>query len=111
MPTWLIEDGHIKGIEGSMRDITTRKIQENALKQLNSELTASNEMKNELLSIIGHDLRNPISGSLQLLNLTLMDFKSNTAEELHMYLLQMKQELSNANQPAGGLVIMGKSSI
>ena len=93
----VIENGVFKGVEGSMRDITTRKLQEDALKQLNSELTVSNELKNELLSIIGHDLRNPISGSLQLLNLTLMDFKSNTAEELHMYLLQMKLELSNAN--------------
>ena len=91
------EDGVFKGIEGSMRDISIRKMQEDALKEMNLELTASNELKNELLSIIGHDLRNPISGSLQLLNLTLMDFKSNTAEELHMYLLQMKLELSNAN--------------
>lgn len=93
----IIEDGAVVGTEGSLRDITTRKFHENALKDLNTELTASNELKNELLSIIGHDLRNPISGSLQLLNLTLMDFQSNTAEELQMYLLQMKQELSNAN--------------
>jgi len=104
----VVEDQVFKGIEGSMRDITTRKIQEDALKELNSELTVSNELKNELLSIIGHDLRNPISGSLQLLNLTLMDFKSNTAEELHMYLLQMKHELSNANNLLEDLLAWAK---
>lgn len=104
----VIEEGTFKGIEGSMRDITTRKRQEDALKELNLELTASNELKNELLSIIGHDLRNPISGSLQLLNLTLMDFNSNTAEELHMYLLQMKLELSNANNLLEDLLAWAK---
>jgi PAS domain S-box-containing protein len=93
----IFENGVVTGIEGTLRDVTTRKFHEDTLKALNSELTASNELKNELLSIIGHDLRNPISGSLQLLNLTLMDFQSNTAEELHMYLEQIKQELSNAN--------------
>ncbi|MEJ5961037.1 PAS domain S-box protein [Pedobacter immunditicola] len=104
----VMEDGIFKGIEGSMRDITIRKLQEDALKALNLELTVSNELKNELLSIIGHDLRNPISGSLQLLNLTLMDFKSNTAEELHMYLLQMKLELSNANNLLEDLLAWAK---
>ncbi|WP_432712597.1 PAS domain S-box protein [Pedobacter sp.] len=93
----MFEDGVFIGIEGSMRDVTTRKLQENALKNLNTELTASNQQKSKLLSIIGHDLRNPISGSLQLLDLTLMDFKSTPPDELHQYLSQMKQELSNAN--------------
>ncbi|MET3115759.1 PAS domain S-box-containing protein [Pedobacter sp. CG_S7] len=104
----VIEDGVVQGTEGSLRDVTTRKFQEIALKTLNTELTASNEQKNKLLSIIGHDLRNPISGSLQLLDLTLMDFESNTADELHMYLSQMKQELSNANNLLEDLLAWAK---
>lgn len=104
----VIEDGVIQGTEGSIRDVTTRKFQEIALKTLNTELTASNEQKNKLLSIIGHDLRNPISGSLQLLDLTLMDFESNTADELHLYLSQMKQELSNANNLLEDLLAWAK---
>lgn len=104
-----IENGVITGTEGSMRDVTTRKYQENALQALNSELTASNEQKNKLFSIIGHDLRNPISGSLQLLNLTLNDFESSSADEIHSYLSTMKTELSNADALLDDLLTWAKS--
>ncbi|WP_316836335.1 PAS domain S-box protein [Pedobacter nutrimenti] len=103
------ENGLVVGTEGSMRDITARKSQDNALKALNTELTASNEQKNKLLSIIGHDLRNPISGSLQLLDLTLNDFQSSSAEEVHTYLSMMKQELSSANELLEDLLTWAKS--
>jgi PAS domain S-box-containing protein len=103
------EDGVVVAIEGSMRDVTTRKFHENALKALNSQLTASNNQKAKLLSIIGHDLRNPISGSLQLLDLTLMDIESATATELHSYLSKMKSELSNANELLEDLLSWAKA--
>lgn len=105
----LIEDGVVKGTEGSMRDVTVRKFQENALKALNTELTASNDQKSKLLSIIGHDLRNPISGSLQLLNLTLMDFESSSAEDVQNYLSMMRAELFNANNLLEDLLAWAKS--
>jgi PAS domain S-box-containing protein len=104
-----VENGVIMGTEGSMRDVTRRKFQENALQALNTELTASNEQKNKLFSIIGHDLRNPISGSLQLLDLTLNDFESSSAEEVHSYLSMMKTELSNANVLLEDLLTWAKS--
>jgi PAS domain S-box-containing protein len=93
----IIENGKVVATEGSMRDVTTRKFQENALKALNSELTASNEQKNKLLSIIGHDLRNPIGGSLQMLEFILDDLTSTDESELKSYLIAMKEELSSAN--------------
>jgi PAS domain S-box-containing protein len=105
----VIEPGKALTIEGSMRDVTTRKFQENALKTLNIELTESNEQKNKLLSIIGHDLRNPISGSLQLLDLTLMDYESTSALEIHAYLSKMKEELSNANELLDDLLTWAKA--
>lgn len=105
----IIENDVIVGTEGSMRDVTTRKFHENALRALNTELTASNEQKNKLFSIIGHDLRNPISGSLQLLNLTLMDFESSSADDVHTYLSTMKTELSNANDLLEDLLTWAKS--
>lgn len=105
----IVENGVITGTEGSMRDVTTRKFHENALQALNTELTASNEQKNKLFSIIGHDLRNPISGSLQLLDLTLTDFESSSAEEVHSYLSMMKTELSNANVLLEDLLTWAKS--
>ena len=105
----VLEDGHIIGTEGSMRDVTARKFQENALKALNIELTASNEQKNKLLSIIGHDLRNPISGSLGLLEMTLTDLYSMSVDDIHLHLSMMKQELSNANELLEGLLTWAKS--
>ena len=105
----IIEKGQVVGTEGSMRDVTTRKFQENALLALNTELTASNEQKNKLFSIIGHDLRNPISGSLQLLDLTLNDFESSSADEVYTYLSMMKTELSNANVLLEDLLIWARS--
>jgi PAS domain S-box-containing protein len=95
--------------EGTLRDVTARKFQENALKALIAELQESNEQKNKLLSIIGHDLRNPISGSLQLLELTLEDYESTTPEEIHVYLTKMKQELSNANELLEELLTWAKA--
>lgn len=105
----ITEAGKAVATEGSLRDVTTRKFQENALKALNTELQASNEQKNKLLSIIGHDLRNPISGSLQLLDLTLMDYESTSAIEIHAYLSKMKQELSNANELLEDLLTWAKA--
>lgn len=105
----IVENGVITGTEGSMRDVTTRKFHEHALQALNSELTASNEQKNKLFSIIGHDLRNPISGSLQLLDMTLTDFESSSADEVHTYLSMMKTELSNANALLEDLLTWAKS--
>ncbi len=105
----IIENGVITGTEGSMRDVTTRKFHENALQALNTELTASNEQKNKLFSIIGHDLRNPISGSLQLLDMTLTDFESSSADEVHSYLSMMRTELSNANALLEDLLTWAKS--
>lgn len=105
----IVENGVITGTEGSMRDVTTRKFHENALQALNTELTASNEQKDKLFSIIGHDLRNPISGSLQLLDLTITDFESTSVEEVHAYLSMMKSELSNANVLLEDLLTWAKS--
>ncbi|WP_428331568.1 PAS domain-containing sensor histidine kinase [Mucilaginibacter sp.] len=68
------------------------------LKSLNKELVASNEQKSKLFSIIGHDLRNPISGSLQLLGLTINDIDDTPAVDLHTNLIHIKQELSGASE-------------
>jgi PAS domain S-box-containing protein len=105
----IMENGVMVATEGSMRDVTIRKFHENALQALNTELTASNEQKNNLLSIIGHDLRNPISGSLQLLDYTLADFESSTPDEVRSSLSLMKQELSNANNLLEDLLSWAKS--
>jgi PAS domain S-box-containing protein len=94
----LQENNQIIGAEGSMRDITLRKQHEDQLKVLNAKLEALNEQKNKLFSVIAHDLRNPISGSLSLLELAFMDIETNTKEELVEYLVLMRNATSNANE-------------
>jgi signal transduction histidine kinase len=105
----IFENGTLLTTDGSMRDVTVRKLQENILKTLNMELTASNKQKNNLLSIIGHDLRNPISGSLQLLTMTMDDYESSTAGETQISLSIIREELSGANNLLDNLLEWAKS--
>jgi PAS domain S-box-containing protein len=46
---------------GVVRDITERKLTQTQLEQKNVELTQLNELKNQSLDMVDHDLRNPLS--------------------------------------------------
>ncbi len=105
----IVENGTLLTTDGSMRDVTVRKLQESVLKVLNAELTESNKQKSNLLSIIGHDLKNPISGSLQLLNMTLDDYESSTEDEIKSSLSMIRKELSSANDLLENLLEWAKS--
>jgi len=94
----IIEEGEVIGSEGSIRDITFRKLQENELMSLNTELKALNTHREKLLSIVGHDLRNPVAASLKLAELAMMDVEEATKEELTEYICKMKAGLQNANE-------------
>lgn len=94
----IIEDGEVVGSEGSIRDISLRKLQENELTSLNTELKALNNHREKLLSVVGHDLRNPVAASLKLTELALMDLDSTSKEELVEYLSKVKEGLNNANE-------------
>jgi PAS domain S-box-containing protein len=104
----VIEGGRV-GTEGSMRDITIRKLHEEELEALNAKLKALNEQKNKLLSVIAHDLRNPIAGCLSLLNLAFMDIEASTKEDLTEYLNLMRDATSNANALLEELLEWAKS--
>jgi len=94
----IIEDGQVVGSEGSIRDITLRKLQENELTSLNTELKALNTHREKLLSIVGHDLRNPVAASLKLAELAMMDVDDATKEDLLEYISKMEAGLQNANE-------------
>ena len=94
----IIQNGIVVGSEGSIRDITQRKVQENELTMLNTELKAINKHREKLLSVIGHDLRNPVAASLKLAELALMDIDDTSKDELIEYLTKMKSGLINANE-------------
>jgi len=105
----IIEDGVILGSEGSIRDITLRKLQANELSSLNTELKALNTHREKLLSVVGHDLKNPVAASLKLAELALMDPEDTTREELMEYLGQMKTGLQNANSLLEDLLLWAKN--
>ena len=54
-------NGHVVGASRISRDITDRKRLEDAFRKHNMELTEGDERKNEFLSMLGHELRNPLS--------------------------------------------------
>ena len=105
----IIKDGIVVGSEGSIRDITARKAQEMELTELNTELKALNAHKEKLLSVIGHDLRNPIAASLKLAELALMDIDDISKEELLEYLSKMEIGLQNANELLENLLQWAKN--
>ncbi|PST82744.1 hypothetical protein C7T94_08820 [Pedobacter yulinensis] len=107
----VFENGQLVGGEGSMRDVTARKFNENVLQALNQELAASNEQKNRLFSIIGHDLRNPISGSLQLVDLMLHDIRTNATDEIERSLRMMQNELQSASELLEDLLTWARAQL
>lgn len=94
----IIRNGEVVGTEGSMRDVTERKLQEDSLKLLNSDLGLLNDQKNKLLSVIAHDLRNPISGCVALLEVVFMDIETTKREELIEYMTMMQKSILNAHE-------------
>lgn len=59
-------------------------------RQLVRELTASNQIKDKLFSIIGHDLRNPIGGITQLL--AVMEEGGLSEDEAHELITEMRKQ-------------------
>ena len=94
----IIKNGEVLGTEGSMRDVTDRKLQEDSLKSLNNDLNTLNDQKNKLLSVIAHDLRNPISGCVALLEVVFMDIENASKDELVEYMEMMQTGVMNAHE-------------
>ena len=94
----IMRNGDIVGTEGSMRDVTDRKLHEDSLKALNNDLNILNEQKNKLLSVIAHDLRNPISGCVALLDVVFTDIENTSREDLIEYMQMMQTGARNAHE-------------
>lgn len=94
----IVRNGEVVGTEGSMRDVTERKLQQDSLKSLNNELETLNDQKNKLLSVIAHDLRNPISGCVGLLEVVFTDIENTSRDELIEYMQMMQEGVMNAHE-------------
>jgi PAS domain S-box-containing protein len=74
-------DGEYIGIEGSLRDVSERKKNENKIIQMNGELKDLNATKDKIFSIIAHDLRSPFQGILGYTQILSEDYDELTNAE------------------------------
>jgi PAS domain S-box-containing protein len=70
------EQGIFTGYIGSCININEQIKNEEKIKEINSELTESNKTKDKFFSIISHDLRGPLGGLMQLLEILDSDYGS-----------------------------------
>lgn len=76
---------------------------------LNGKLLQANLTKDKLFSIIGHDLRNPIGGIVQLLEL--LDQQDGDSEESHHMIGLMKLQGKNALEILNALLNWGETQL
>lgn len=85
-----------KFIYAVARDITNRKLAEQALKKSEARLTEINATKDRFFSIISHDLKSPFSGILGFSEILMEKAKSEDYEEIEVYAGIIKDSASRA---------------
>ncbi len=88
-------DGTILGSVHVARDITSRKQMEVNLQKYNLELEELNASKDKFFSVIAHDLKSPFQGLLGFTDLLLEDFDILQKEDIHKYLLNIRNASYN----------------
>lgn len=86
--------GKIVGLVGISNDITERKKMEDKLRERNQQLEKLNDMTNKIYSVVGHDLKTPLSSILGLSDLLLDDIEDFEDENA------LKENLSIIRQSA-----------
>ncbi len=77
----LNDEGIFTGFIGSCVNINEQIENEEKIKKINAELTETNETKDKFFSIIAHDLRGPLSGLTQILEILATDYESMEEDE------------------------------
>ena len=75
------DDGVFNGFIGSCVNINEQIENEEKIKSVNAKLTESNETKDKFFSIIAHDLRGPLSGLSQILEILVTDYDDMEEKE------------------------------
>lgn len=76
------KDGALMGYVKILRDLTERRKSEEAIKKYVKDLEELNSHKENILAILAHDLRSPLSGIIQLAELLKDNFETIEHDEL-----------------------------
>jgi PAS domain S-box-containing protein len=101
-------EGDIIGTFGITRDITERKLAQDALKESETKLRQLNAVKDKFFSIIAHDLRGPFNGLFGLLDVVREDFNELSQEEIKGNLNDINGILRNLYQLLEDLLEWGR---
>jgi two-component system, sensor histidine kinase and response regulator len=87
--------GNIVGTFGISRDITVRKLAQEALIESEQKLKELNAIKDKFFSIIAHDLRSPFHGLFGLVNILIDDFDHISGTKVKENLILINNEMKN----------------
>jgi len=76
------DKGEVLAFQGSIRDITTQKEAENALKKSKEHLQELNTTKNKFFSLLGHDLRSPFNSIIGFSEILYNETETFSKEEI-----------------------------
>ncbi|MCX6281238.1 MAG: PAS domain-containing sensor histidine kinase [Bacteroidetes bacterium] len=91
----LDDKGGILYHEGSLRDVTERKLAENEIELKNEELQRLNAEKDKLLSIIAHDLRSPFNSLLGFTEMLVEELPSLSKDEIQKIAVSMRKSTTS----------------
>ncbi|HET6557901.1 MAG TPA: PAS domain-containing sensor histidine kinase [Prolixibacteraceae bacterium] len=89
------KDGELLGFVKILRDLTERQKAEEAIQKYVKELEELNTHKENILAILSHDLRSPLSGIIQMAELLKDDYKTMEDDQLKS-LLDHQYELAKS---------------
>lgn len=101
----LFENQKAVKMVGMLMDITSRKELENSLRQAVRELEESDQRKNEFLSILGHELRNPLAA----LKASLSILEPDTDQTVKIFRI-MKRSVATMNKLLNDLLDLSRIS-
>ncbi|WP_234572834.1 PAS domain-containing sensor histidine kinase [Rhodohalobacter sp. 614A] len=99
----------IKSVVLNVRDITERKEAEQALKKSETRLQALNATKDRLLSIIGHDLKNPFSSILGFSELLTAEIQKKNYDDAEEFAKIIQHSSKQAVDLLNNLIVWAQS--
>ena len=103
------DNGNILKIAIYAHDITKRKRAEQALNESKEKLDESNKTKEKFLSIIGHDLKNPLSTIIGFSELLISNVDDNDPEKNKEFITHINKTANNSYKLLENLLLWSKA--